>query len=118
MDYPKKDVLLYRAYVSSEPRFFTIKDLQKMTGWSENVVQIKNPADIVIQPVVTGRSHIDRQDLLMVSKPLSQSLVSVFSFALLIAICILLFLYVIDYFYQTVSAEPGLMIPEDTFFRA
>ena len=39
MDYPNKNVLLYRAYVSSEPRFFTIKDLQKMTGWSENIVQ-------------------------------------------------------------------------------
>ena len=36
MDYPRKDVLLYRAYVSSEPRFFTIKDLQEMTGWRQN----------------------------------------------------------------------------------
>ena len=39
MDYPRKDVLLYRTYISSEPRFFTIKDLQEMTGWSENIVQ-------------------------------------------------------------------------------
>jgi hypothetical protein len=39
MDYPRKDVLLYRAYISSEPRFFTIKDLQEMTGWSEGTVQ-------------------------------------------------------------------------------
>ena len=38
--------------------------------------------------------------------------------SMLIAICILLFLYVIDYFDQTVSAESGLVIPVDTVFRA
>ena len=38
MNYPK-DVLLYHTYISSEPRFYKIKDIQEMTGWSENVVQ-------------------------------------------------------------------------------
>ena len=28
-----------KLYVASEVRFYTIADLQKMLGWSENVVQ-------------------------------------------------------------------------------
>ncbi len=39
MSCPEKEVLLYRAYISSEPRFYKIKDIQQMTGWSENIVQ-------------------------------------------------------------------------------
>ena len=38
MNYPK-DLSLYRTYISSEPRFYKIKDIQEMTGWSENTVQ-------------------------------------------------------------------------------
>lgn len=39
MSCPEKEVLLYRTYISSEPRFYKIKDIQEMTGWSENTVQ-------------------------------------------------------------------------------
>ena len=39
MDYPERDFLLYHAYTSSEARFFTMKDIQEMTGWSEKTVK-------------------------------------------------------------------------------
>ncbi len=39
MDYPERDFLLYHAYIASEARFFTMKDIQEMTGWSEKTVK-------------------------------------------------------------------------------
>ena len=33
------NVSLTRQYISSEVRFYTIADLQKMLGWGENIVQ-------------------------------------------------------------------------------
>ena len=39
MSCPEKEDFLYRAYISSEPLFYKIKDIQQMTGWSENIVQ-------------------------------------------------------------------------------
>ena len=39
MDHPEKDFLLYDAYCASEARFFTMQDIQEMTGWSEKTVK-------------------------------------------------------------------------------
>lgn len=60
-----KDNFFTQAYVSSEARFFTINDIQEMTGWSENTVKklFNDPkfpsADYGRTPVIEVHALID-----------------------------------------------------------